>query len=81
MQRSLTGERLAALCALGWLLFNYPLLALFNDGGSWFGIPHLYAYLFIAWAAFIGLLALVAEKIFSHKTSSGDVKAGPSVED
>lgn len=61
-RRTLAGQRLAALFMLGWLLFNYPLLALFNDAGTWFGVPLLYAYLFIAWALFIGLLALIAER-------------------
>lgn len=61
-QRNLTGQRFAAVFMLGWLLFNYPLLALFNDASSWFGIPVLYAYLFVAWALVIGLLAYIAEK-------------------
>jgi hypothetical protein len=61
-QRKLTGQRLAALCLLGWLLFNYPLLSLANDAGDWFGIPRLYAYLFTTWLLLIGLLALVAER-------------------
>ena len=33
------------------LLFNYPILALFNVPGTLFGVPVLYAYIFIAWAA------------------------------
>ena len=55
-------QRFVALCILGVLLFNYPMLALFNVQGSVLGIPVLYAYLFIAWAALIGLMALVAGK-------------------
>jgi hypothetical protein len=54
------GQRFIALCMLGMLLFNYPILALFNVPGSLFGVPILYAYLFLAWAALIGLMALVA---------------------
>ncbi len=54
------GQRFIALCMLGMLLFNYPILALFNVPGSFFGVPILYAYLFLAWAALIGLMALVA---------------------
>jgi len=54
------GPRFIALCMLGMLLFNYPILALFNVPGSLFGVPILYAYLFLAWAALIGLMALVA---------------------
>jgi hypothetical protein len=55
------GARFVALCMLGMVLFNYPFLALFNVTGSLFGVPALYAYLFIAWAALITLMALVAE--------------------
>ena len=62
LNRILVGQRLAALLVLGWLLFNYPLLALFNDAATWCGIPLLYAYLFGAWALFIALLALIVEQ-------------------
>ena len=55
------GQRFVALCMLGALLFNYPILALFNVSGRLFGVPTLYAYIFIAWAALIGLMAFVAE--------------------
>jgi hypothetical protein len=56
------GQRLAALALLGLLLFNYPLLAVFNVQGTLFGIPVLYAYFFLAWAALIALMALVIER-------------------
>jgi hypothetical protein len=55
------GQRFVALCMLGMLLFNYPILTLFNVSGTLFGVPLLYAYLFIAWAALIALMALLAE--------------------
>lgn len=55
------GQRLAALCMLGALLFNFPLLALFNVPGAVFGVPLLYAYVFATWAAVIALMAIVAE--------------------
>jgi hypothetical protein len=54
-------HRFVALCMLGMLLFNFPVLALFNVPGTLFGVPTLYAYLFTAWAVLIGLIALVAE--------------------
>ena len=47
---------------LGMVLFNFPVLALFNIPGTLFGIPVLYAYIFTAWALLIVLLALVAER-------------------
>jgi hypothetical protein len=55
------GQRLVALCMLGGLLFNFPVLALFNVTGTLFGVPVLYAYIFVAWAALIGLMAFVVE--------------------
>ena len=54
-------QRLVALFLLGGLLFNYPLLALFNTAAEVYGIPVLYAYIFIAWAALIALMAFVAD--------------------
>jgi len=55
------GQRFMALCMLGMLLFNYPILSLFNVPGTVFGVPTLYAYIFIAWAALIALMAFLAE--------------------
>jgi len=56
------GQQFVALCMLGLVLFNYPILALFNVPGTLLGVPVLYAYLFIAWAALIALMALVANR-------------------
>jgi hypothetical protein len=61
MRSTMKGPRLVAVFLLGVLLFNYPLLALFNRDVSVFGIPLLYAYIFLAWALLIGLLALITE--------------------
>lgn len=55
-------QRLVALFVLGNLLFNYPLLELFNRPALPGGIPVLYVYVFAAWALLIGLLALATEK-------------------
>ena len=54
------GQRLVALCMLGTMLFNFPLLTLFNVPGTVFGVPLLYAYIFVAWATMIALMAIVA---------------------
>ncbi len=56
------GQRMIALCMLGCVLFNFPVLALFNVAGTFFGVPVLYAYIFVAWALLIALMAWVAEK-------------------
>ena len=55
------GQRFVALCLLGTLLFNYPILALFNVSGTVLGVPVLYVYMFIAWAALIAAMAWLAE--------------------
>ena len=61
-QFDVRGQRLAALCLLGLVLFSYPVLAVFNVPGTIAGIPVLYAYFFIAWGALIALMALVIER-------------------
>ncbi|MGE5650806.1 hypothetical protein [Noviherbaspirillum sp. UKPF54] len=61
-KRNAKGQRLAALFLLANLLFNYPLLALFNRADMVAGIPVLYLYVFGAWALLIALLAFVVEK-------------------
>ena len=56
------GQRMIALCMLGLVLFNFPILALFNVPGEFLGVPLLYVYIFAAWAGLIALMAVVAEK-------------------
>jgi hypothetical protein len=56
------GERLVGLFLLGCLLFNYPLLALFNLRATVLGIPSLYAYLFAAWLLLVALAAAIVER-------------------
>lgn len=56
------GQQLVGLFLLGCLLFNYPLLALFNVHATIFGVPLLYAYLFGAWAMLIVLVAVIMER-------------------
>jgi hypothetical protein len=55
------GQRLIALFAFGCLLFNYPVLSLFNVSADVFGVPVLYAYIFAAWVLLVALMALAAE--------------------
>ncbi|MEW5910227.1 MAG: hypothetical protein AB1659_10545 [Thermodesulfobacteriota bacterium] len=46
-------RRLMALFLLGSVLFNYPVLSLFNLNLLCFGIPVLYVYIFSIWIALI----------------------------
>jgi hypothetical protein len=55
-------QQLVGLFLLGCLLFNYPLITLFDRPVLLLGVPLLYAYLFGAWALIIALVALVVER-------------------
>jgi hypothetical protein len=44
---------MVAVAALALLLFNYPLLAVFDVDASLFGVPLPWAYLFASWAIVI----------------------------
>ena len=55
------GQRLIALFIFGCLLFNYPVLSLFNVAADAFGVPVLYAYIFVAWALLVALMAYTVE--------------------
>ena len=50
--------RLIALFLVGLVLFNYPILSLFNRPLDVFGIPVLYLYIFFAWCLIIGLIVI-----------------------
>ena len=58
---SIKGQRLVALCLLGCLLLNYPVVSLFAGATQVFGVPLLYAYVFFAWALVIAWMAMVVE--------------------
>jgi hypothetical protein len=59
--RAPINQRLVPVFLLGCLLFTYPLLSLFNNGGHVFGIPILYAFLFSVWGLLILLMALIVK--------------------
>ena len=62
-QRSrLAAQRLVAVFIFGVLLFNFPLLAVFNKPLALLGIPLLHGYLFVAWLLVIVLMAWVLER-------------------
>jgi hypothetical protein len=69
-------ERLIALFLLGVLLFNYPLLAMFNAPTLVLGVPKLYLYLFAAWGALIAGAALVLER--TEPDGSGEAGRTPA---
>lgn len=63
MKDSLATQRLAALFAAALLLFNFPLLALWDPDALLGGVPLFPAALFIVWALLIAVLAWVMESL------------------
>jgi len=55
-----TAGRLIGLFLLGLLLFNFPLLSLFNRPALYLGIPVLYFYLFAVWLLIVFLMLLIS---------------------
>ncbi len=55
-------QRLMALFAAGWLLFDFPLMSLWIRDVTVAGLPLLPVALFAIWAALIGLLAWTLER-------------------
>jgi hypothetical protein len=61
MFEGLRAPRLMALFAAAALLFNFPLLALWDREALLLGVPLFPAALFLLWALLIALLALIME--------------------
>jgi hypothetical protein len=55
-------QKLTATFLLGAVLFNYPILSLFNRAAAVLGIPLVYAYIFLAWGGLIALTAWIVER-------------------
>jgi hypothetical protein len=55
----LKSPRMVTVAALALLLFNYPLLAVFDVDVSVLGVPLLWAYLFISWVIVIAVVTWV----------------------
>jgi hypothetical protein len=66
-------DRLIGLFIVGAILFNPPILNLI--GGSVFGWPALFVYLFGAWALMIACVALVVER--GRPPPDGSSEPGP----
>ena len=62
MRRALLQQRLVGLFVLGLLLFNFPLLALWDRDATLWGVPLFPAALFILWALLIAALAWLMER-------------------
>lgn len=62
MFRELLSQRLTALFVGGWLLLNFPLLALWDVDATWWGVPVFPAALFVLWALLIATIAWLVER-------------------
>lgn len=62
MHERLLHQRLLALSALALLLFNYPLIALWDHEVTVWGLPLFPAALFAVWALLIAALAWLLER-------------------
>ena len=72
LRPSRTRELLIALFLLGALVFAPPLLIIFNKATRILGIPALYFYLFVVWAALIALVALAVERRHADDDDEAD---------
>jgi len=62
MFKELLSQRLSALFVGGWLLLNFPLLALWDVDATWGGVPVFPAALFILWVVLIAAIAWLIER-------------------
>ena len=60
--------RLLVLFFLAVLLFNFPILNLFSQGGSLGSIPVLFVYIFLGW----GLLILFTARLVESKSKQNN---------
>ena len=63
MRTTLMHQRLVALFVLALLLFNFPLLALWDRDVLLWGLPLFPAALFLLWAMLISALAWLMEQL------------------
>ncbi len=62
MHQTLVTQRLLALFIAAGLLFNFPLIALWDHDVTILGVPLFPLALFSLWALLIGALALIMER-------------------
>ncbi len=62
MGGELLQQRLVGLFALALLLFNFPLLAVWDRDALLFGLPLFPAALFVLWVLLIAVLAWLLER-------------------
>jgi hypothetical protein len=63
MHKGLGTQRLVALFVAGWLLLNFPLLALWDRDATVWGLPLFPTALFVLWGGLIAALAWISERM------------------
>jgi hypothetical protein len=56
------GGRMVAVAVFGFLLLVPPLVSIFDRGHQLFGVPVIWAYLFVVWTAMIALVAVLVRR-------------------
>jgi hypothetical protein len=62
MHETLVSQRLLALFFAAGVVFNFPLIALWDQEVVWFGIPLFPLALFVLWGLLIAALAWLMER-------------------
>ncbi len=74
--KELLEQRLVALFGAGCLLFNFPLLALWEREGTLWGVPLFPAALFLVWTGLLVALAWLVEHAGDGADEDRDGPAG-----
>jgi hypothetical protein len=78
MSNSLATQRLIGLFGAGVLVFNFPLLALWDRNATLLGIPLFPAALFIVWLVLIGALGWIVETLDDDPPDPPDLPRAPA---
>jgi hypothetical protein len=62
MHKGLAAQRLVAVFLTAALLFNYPVLSLFDRRELLLGLPMAHVVAFLIWAAVIAVMAWIVER-------------------
>lgn len=78
MRSGLHNNRIIALFVAALLLFNPPMLEVFDKGATEqvLGIPLFFAYLFFSWAIVIGCAAILMNRHYDERPPA-QKKSGP----
>ncbi|KPJ75649.1 MAG: hypothetical protein AMJ54_14355 [Deltaproteobacteria bacterium SG8_13] len=71
---SIKGRRLVGLFLLGFVLFNYPIISLFNIESDLLGIPVLYHYCFGVWLLVIVFIRYVTRNQVRESKPPSDLR-------